>query len=177
MTFSDRMAWLRKKTGTRRVALIFGGLFALSQLALYLVIRDLPPEKLLVLQTTFSKDEFLSIIGTWKMSGVLQQFKLHFYLDFLHPVWYSIFLASLMAISFNLNGIEKKYNSLLLIPFVAGMLDLLENSVHLFLLANIGATSEANIFVSALAANLKWLLAGTGILIVAVLVIKREVWG
>ncbi|MFP4446669.1 MAG: hypothetical protein ACLFPD_10545 [Desulfosudaceae bacterium] len=177
MNRSGPTAWFREKGGIPRVALISGLLFVVSQVAIYLVIRELPPEKLVALQTTFSRAEFLSIIATWKMTGVLDSFKTHFYFDFFHPLWYSIFLASLMAMAFNLNKIAAKYNRLLIIPFLAGFLDLVENSVHVFLLHNIGATTGTKIFVSALAANLKWLLAGVGIVIVVVLLARRVAAG
>ncbi len=177
MKLSGVGSWFRKKGGTRRVAVISGILFVLSQAAIYLVIRDLPPGKLVVLQTTFSLEKFLSIIGSWKFFGVFSHFKAHFFFDFLHPVWYSVFLASLLAVSFNINNLSEKYNGLLLIPFVAGVLDLVENMVHLVIISDIRTISTTKIYISALAANIKWLLAGIGVLMVAGLFFRWVVWG
>lgn len=167
MDFMKPGSWIRDKFGRRRVAIFFGLLFIISQGVIYYTIRDLPPEKLIVLQTTFSKMKFLSIIGAWKLTGVLPQFKAHFYFDFLHPVWYSIFLASLMALAFNANSLSKRFDGLLFIPFIAGLLDMVENVIHVMLLADIRKVTDAAIFISASAANLKWALAGIGVLIVA----------
>ncbi|MDY6904329.1 MAG: hypothetical protein SWH61_06560 [Thermodesulfobacteriota bacterium] len=165
---------LREKIGTRRVAVVSGILFVCSQVTIYLIVRDLSPEKVLILQTTFSQEKFLSIIGAWKLGGLLPLFKAHFYVDYFHPVWYSVFLASLMAIGFNVNNISEKYNRLLMIPFIAGFLDLVENTMELIILSNIARASRAKIVAGALAANIKWLLVGIGILIVAWLIVR---WG
>ncbi|MDY6825132.1 MAG: hypothetical protein SWH68_15265 [Thermodesulfobacteriota bacterium] len=168
----NALSSLRKKIGTRRMAVVSGSLFVCSQVTIYFIIRDLPPEKLLALQTTFSRETFLSIIGAWKLGGVLPAFKAHFYVDFFHPVWYSVFLASLMAICLNINGIHRKYDILLLIPFAAGFLDLVENTVHVVILSNIAGATRGKILAGALAATAKWLLAGIGILIVAWLTVQ-----
>ncbi len=172
MNFSDAASWIRGKCGHRRVALFFGLLFVVSQGVIYYTIRDLPPEKLVVLQTTFSKMKFLSIIGAWKLAGVLPQFTAHFYFDFFHPVWYGIFLASLMALALNANEVSRRLDGLLFIPFAAAALDLVENIVHVMLLSDIRTVTDAKIFIGASAACLKWALAGIGVLIVVILAVR-----
>ncbi len=172
MLFLKTAARLRAKCGSRRVAILSGILFVVSQSAIAYTIRDLPPEKLIVLQTTFSKIKFLSIIGTWKLAGVLPQFKAHFYLDFFHPIWYGVFLASLMALLFDANGLSKRFDGLFLIPVAAALLDLVENIVHVWLLGDIRRVTETTVFIGSLAASLKWVLAGAGVLIVVVLMVK-----
>jgi hypothetical protein len=173
MGLSKAGTWLRKKCGNRRVAVVSGLLFVLSQGVIAYTIRDLPPEKLVVLQTTFSKMEFLSILGAWKMAGVLPQFKAHFYFDFFHPIWYGVFLASLMALSFNANGVSGRLNGLLLVPITAAVLDLVENVVDVMLMHDIRRVTDTTVFIGALAANLKWMLAGVGVLIVVLLSARR----
>ena len=174
MGLSKAGTWLRVRCGRRRVAVVSGLLFAVSQGVIAYTIRDLPPEKLVVLQTTFSKMTFLSILGAWKMAGVLPQFKAHFYFDFFHPVWYGVFLASLMALSFNANAVPGRLNGLLLIPVAAAILDLVENIVDLSLMLDIRRVTDTTVFLGALAANLKWALAGAGVLIVVILMAR---WG
>ncbi len=175
MHLSKAGTWLRQKCGSRRVAVFSGLVFVVSQATIAYTIRDLPPEKLLALQTTFSKVKFLSIIGTWKLTGVLPQFKAHFYFDFFHPIWYGIFLAALMALLFNANAVSKRFDGLLLIPVFAALLDLVENVVDVSLMLDIRRVTDTTVFIGALAANLKWALAGAGVLIVVVLTIRLVV--
>lgn len=167
--------WLRKKCGNRRVAVLSGLVFVISQATIAYTIRDLPPEKLVELQTTFSKVKFLSILGTWKLTGVLPQFKAHFYFDFFHPIWYGVFLAALMALAFNANAVSKRFDGLVLIPVTAAVLDLVENIVDLSLMLDIRRVTDTTVFIGALAANLKWALAGAGVLIVVVLTIRWRI--
>jgi hypothetical protein len=167
MSLSQAASWLRGKCGNRRLAIISGLLFVVSQALIAYTIRDLPPEKLIVLQTTFSKMKFLSIIGTWKLAGVLPQFKAHFYFDFFHPVWYGIFLASLIALALNANAVARRFDGLMFIPFAAAALDVVENVVHVLFLLDIRRVTDATVFIGASAACLKWALAGAGVLIVA----------
>jgi len=75
MTYSSFFSNLRKKLGHRRVAILFGLIYLFSQAAILMVIRQLPPEKVLILQTTFSQEIFLAIIRDWKMADLLPQFK------------------------------------------------------------------------------------------------------
>jgi len=77
-----------------------------------------------------------------------------------------------MAICFDVNRIAAKYNSLLLIPFLAGALDILENSVQVIILSNIAGATKTKIFVGALAANIKWLLVCIGIVMTVCLTVR-----
>jgi len=169
MVLSDAAGWLRRKCGSRRVAVISGLLFVVSQATIYYTIRDLPPERLIVLQTTFSKAEFLSIIGAWKLAGVLPRFQAHFYFDFFHPVWYGIFLTSLLALGLKANGAARRFDGLLWIPVAAAFLDMVENVVHVLFLLDIRRVNDATVFIGASAACLKWALAGLGVTLVVVL--------
>jgi len=63
MLLLDVASWLRVKCGSRRVAILTGLLFVVSQGLIAYTTRDLPPEGPVELQTTFSKMKFLSIIG------------------------------------------------------------------------------------------------------------------
>lgn len=172
MSFSKSASWLRRKCANKRLAVFTGLVFVASQGLIAYTIRDLPPEKLVVLQTTFSKMKFLAIIGVWKLTGVLPQFKAHFYFDFFHPVWYGLFLASLIALALNANAISERWNGLMFIPFAAATLDLVENMVHVYFLLDIRRVTDAAVFIGASAACLKWALAGVGVLIVVLLVLR-----
>ncbi len=169
--------WFRGQGARWQVALAAGILFVVSQLAIYLIIRDISPEKLLLLQTSFSRKFFLETIAAWKLAGLLPLFKLHFIPDYLHPVWYSVLLASLMGLALNANRLSPRFDSLLLIPFVAGLLDLLENTMQLIMLADIGKITDGQVVAAALFANLKWLLAGISILLILGLAVAGKIRG
>jgi len=167
--FLERMY---KKMGVARTVVIFGLLFIISQLSIAMIISSLGPENMLTLQTTFSKEVFKDILEKWGSEGI-QTYKKHFYIDFFHPFIYGIFLSSFFA--FLTAGLRKKslklYLVVFLLPLIAGLCDIIENTLHLILLSNIDNLSEIMIWISAAFCNLKWLLAflSTGIILFIIL--------
>lgn len=164
----------RDKIAALPIIVIFGVLFVISQTIIGIIIHDLNPLLFIQAQTTFSKDVFVDLLAQWQQAGLMSNYAHHFYPDFLHPVWYAVFLCALMAKAMNLNQISPKFNFLLLAPVVAGLLDLVENIFHVLFISDNAAITQPRIFASALSANLKWGLAGISILIIGFLFLRHR---
>lgn len=158
---------IRQKLGNPRLAILFGCLFLVSQLVIGYIISPLDSSKLIQLQTTFSVATFQAIIAEWRAYDILYLFFRHQYLDlFLHPIFYSVFLGTLLSLSMDFSNIEDKYNFVLFLPFAAGICDVLENSMHLLLLTHSEFINNFTVKLSACFANSKWILCGVCILLV-----------
>ncbi len=155
----------RKHFGETRIVLISGIIYFISQAIIASILHDLNPMLFVKAQTTFSKEVYLELISTWQAAGLMPHYFNHFYIDFFHPVFYAVFLSALMAKAMNLNGASSGYNRLLLLPFIAGAMDLVENCFHLSFISYVDSITQTKIIISALAANIKWALAGISLLI------------
>jgi len=164
---------IRKKLNEPRLAILFGCLFLVSQLVIAYIIAPLDSSKLIQLQTTFSVATFQAIIAEWRVYDILYLFFIHQYLDlFLHPIFYSLFLGSTLALSMNFAKVEAKYNFTLFLPFIAGLCDVFENSMHLLLLTETELINTFTVGLSACFANSKWLLCGICILLIIIWTMK-----
>lgn len=170
-SFSVR--WYRTLANWKLV-LVTGVLYFLSQILIGHILERIGPADVLALQTTFSAHRFLEILGQWGERGV-SVYMSHFTLDFIHPVWYALFLSSFMAWLTARPEKEPSRGMLILffLPYVAGACDLIENTIHVLLLRRVVPVSEAPVFFSALCANTKWLLAGISVIAVLALGVKR----
>jgi len=151
---------LRVCLGRNRLLVVFGVLTLASQAIILTILRDLDLVKFARAQTTFSKATFLTLAHQWESAQLLPQYQLHFYFDFLHPIWYSCLLAGFIAKGLDRRGISDRWSWLLLMPFLAGLMDLVENCFHVRFIADLGAITQPMITMSALASNLKWGLFG-----------------
>ncbi len=150
---------LRQKLANSRLFFIFGCLFLASQLLIAYIISPLDGARLVQLQTTFSVTTFQQIIADWESQNLLRFFYQHQIFDlFLHPVWYSIFLGAGLALSMNAAKIAEKYNAVLILPFIAGICDVLENSMHLILITYPDFINTFTVRLSACFASGKWFL-------------------
>lgn len=150
-TLRDRLAspWLVGISG----AVYFG-----SQAIIASILDPIPPIEVLKAQTTFSRDAFVALVTGWQTAGLLGHYRHHYDVDMIHPLFYAVFLASLLAYTLRRMGAEPARDRLIAIPVVACALDVVENLCHLHFLEDLDAVSAPLVAVSALAANLKWLL-------------------
>jgi hypothetical protein len=158
---------LRVCLGRNRLLVVFGVLYLGSQAIILTLLRDLGLMQFARAQTTFSKATFLTLVHQWESAQLLPQYQRHFYFDFVHPVWYSCLLAGFIAKGLDRRGISDRWNWLLLMPFLAGLMDLVENCFHVRFIADLAAVTQPMITLSALAANLKWTLAGLSLVVIA----------
>ncbi|MCC6642656.1 MAG: hypothetical protein IT386_15960 [Deltaproteobacteria bacterium] len=157
------LATLRQKLCSTRVLAASAAVFVLSQVTIAVILRDVGSARVLRAQTTFSATTLRTIIEQWQREGVLSHYYAHFVPDFLHPVWYALLLGALLARGLDSRGLPDRWNTVLLLPFVAGALDLVENLLHLVFLCDLDRVSQPLVAVSALAANLKWALVAASI--------------
>ncbi|MDI6797735.1 MAG: hypothetical protein QMD09_12355 [Desulfatibacillaceae bacterium] len=161
------------KLAQGRIVAVFGFLYAASQLMMFRILSRLGSDPLM-LQITFSKERFLEILGGWGRWGV-GLYKSHYWFDFVHPIWYSIFLASFIAWLSAKKGVSPSKGLLLLfcLPFAAGLCDLVENTFHVLMLNSVIRITAFSVAASAAFANTKWLLAGISLAAIIVLGIKK----
>ena len=115
--------------------------------------------QLLALQTTFTQAGFASIVSTWGPAE-FAKLRAHFRVDMLHPIWYALFLAALLAKLFNVNNFSKRYNVFIWTPIIAGLCDFVENAIHAPFVFKVYSMPQPYIFLGAFFATVKWCLAG-----------------
>jgi hypothetical protein len=163
---------IRRLAGSLPVILISGLLFVVSQSILAWYFHRVGAGMALRLQTTLSSETFRAIVTGWQLTGKTALYLDHFYFDTFHPFWYSVFLSLLLARVFVANGVPRRYDFVLLLPFVAGALDLIENALHLWFLADLGRATAVPVALSGTASIVKWVLAAGGTVTVGVLALR-----
>jgi hypothetical protein len=133
-------------------------LYIIFQVSIMAMTLDLGAD-LLGLQITLSSERFLEIARSWREQGLMTSYYRHFYLDFIHPVVYGVFLSSFMAQSFAKRKISRRYDMLLLVPYLAALCDLAENCLHLYLLADLERVTPLFVAVSGTVTSIKWIAA------------------
>lgn len=165
------MDMLRRRLDSWTVIAVFGVIYFASQITLGTIVHPLGPD-MLVVQTTLSADDVRAIFATWEAAGLLDTYASHYRFDMIHPLWYSLFLAALLAKGLNANALDARWNRLLLMPFAAGACDVVENFLHLGYLADRATITASNVLVSNGAANLKWALAIASVIAVISLAVR-----
>lgn len=162
-------AFLRAETNMRVMLLFFGGLFLVSQVSIAIVVEPVGIGHFLRLQTTLSVDTFAALVVDMYQRGVAEHYLAHYYYDFVHPVWYAMLLALLLGNGMNLNAVPARFNRLLLLPFLAGFFDLIENALHLYMIIDTANIRAALVWIANGAAIGKWVVVSVGVLAILVL--------
>lgn len=112
------------------------------------------------LELAFSEARFDDIVERWVKAGMLGVQRRNLWIDLLFPVAYSTLLFGLLAAVSVPSGTQPSRGHILLLslPFVAGLLDWLENGLLLFLLEPGDVHSPLLILLSSTAASVKWIL-------------------
>jgi hypothetical protein len=169
--FSRTENFISQKSDSNILIIIFGIIYFTSQFIIGSIVYPLGTGNVLALQTTLSSDIFKKIASGWIASGQIGIYYKHFYFDNFHPIWYSIFLSLMIAKTFKVNGINPKFNFLILTPFIAGICDLIENAMHLYFLSDLRRATPALVAFSGTVTNTKWFLAFSGVGIIFILTI------
>lgn len=148
------------------VVLFFFGFFLASQLSIAIVLDPVGLEHFLRLQTTLSVELFRALVVDMYQRGVVEHYLAHYYYDFLHPVWYAMLLAVLLGNGMNMSGMSARFNRLLLLPFLAGVLDLIENGLHLYMVMDTANIRASWVWLANGSALGKWALVGTSVSLV-----------
>jgi len=175
--FSQAENYVIKKSESNFLIVLFAVIYFTSQIIIGSILHKIGTLDALALQTTLCSDKFKEIASGWIASGQIGIYYQHFYLDFSHPIWYSIFLSLLIARAFRINNVHPKLNFIILTPFIAGLCDIFENTMHVFFLADLNRATPALVALSGLATNTKWFLSLSGtaiaIILIAFWIMKR----
>jgi hypothetical protein len=163
--------YLRQTSSLNGLLLLFGTLFVLSQATIVWILGPVRHD-LLALQTTFSQAGFTATVGQWGPAEV-ECFRKHFHFDIVHPVWYALFFAAVLAKLFNLQDIPKRYDIFIWMPLAAGFCDFAENSIHAPFAGQIGSMPQPYIALAASFATAKWSLVFLFCLAIVVLLVRR----
>jgi hypothetical protein len=74
-----------------------------------------------------------------------------------------------------MNNVNPKFNGIVLIPFIAGLCDMFENSMHVYFLADLNRATPVLVALSGLATNTKWILSLSVTVMAIVLITYRIV--
>jgi hypothetical protein len=167
---------LYSRLASPRLALTFTVLAGLLFWLLARGLGDLPPgaPSIFDLQLAFSAEKFQSVLAAWGERNVAAYVN-SMWLDYLYPIAYALALSAWLAVLTRRADRIPSRPALALFaaPFLAALLDYVENSLHLLMLALLHATPAALVFLASLAAAVKWTLAGVSILAILALTVRR----
>lgn len=146
------------RTGSAKPSALafFAVLFLVSQVSMMVVLAPVGVAHFIEMQTTLSPARFAALVADMYGRGVETAYIAHFYYDWLHPVWYGGLLALLLARGFERQAVPASRDRLLLAPVAAGLADLLENSLHLYMVVDTANISPALVLAANGAALFKW---------------------
>ncbi len=165
MTLACRLNRLSVKAGAT-----FFCVYVLSQVSIGMLLGHKVGAELVPMQLAFSKHRFDTIVTGWSTDNLLQ-LQHHYYLDFIHPLWYGVTLAWVLA-----KTLPHERKSLVWLPVVAALCDLCENTLHA-IPAFSGTFRELDqpaIALSSTFAATKWLLAAVSVILVVVYFIRAR---
>ena len=159
-----------RKLGKGSVAAVGLLLTVLGLLAFSALGADNPaggPSQI-ALQLAFSEEAFGRIVGQWGAEGVRIYRNVTLGLDYLFPIAYALCLSGAMAwlTRTGSRGPTRAELALFAMPWVAALLDWVENTLHLLLLQDVSRLSPALVLLASLAAAAKW-----GLVLLSVLTI------
>ncbi|MCX7678777.1 MAG: hypothetical protein N2316_06125 [Spirochaetes bacterium] len=135
-------------------------LYVISQVAIAVILHPLNIFDVLLMQVTLSDTTIRAIVQRWMSEKLIERFVMHFYFDFVHPLLYGILLTLFMRKVFQRISFPQKWNFFLLLPWIAVMMDVFENCLHLYFVVNIENITRISAVISGLASIVKWSMIG-----------------
>jgi len=154
---------LAGRLGRLWVVLITGSIAAACLTVLSILIqRAIPPTApgIVPMELAFTKERLMHILNQWGEAGLTVYLKT-MWIDYIYALSYSFFLASLFVLSSRDEKDDTGRLNLLFFsfPFIAAILDWVENSFHLVYFRNLQHVSETVVFAVSFISLIKWLLA------------------
>lgn len=168
------LSGLRHALASRWIVVGFGVAYLVSQVLIARILHPLDPLDVLRAQTTLHAPVVREIFARWGASGLLDAYVRHYSLDFVHPALYAIFLGASLSLLLDRNRLSSSWDVVLLMPIVAALCDLFENVSHVAFLADEANLTPAWVAASGVAAITKWLLAGSSIVLIAILALRAR---
>lgn len=144
-----------------RIPIFAGGLTVAVLLIITVLeagVRNSGTNGIVSLQLAFTQARFTEIVAGWN-PDLLRTYKLALIWDYAFPFLYVPFLAGFIARAFPLSDPENPRflpMALFALPFDAGLLDWVENSLHVVLLNGVPPYSDTLVLLASLAALVKW---------------------
>ncbi|SFC37360.1 hypothetical protein SAMN05421780_10520 [Flexibacter flexilis DSM 6793] len=133
-------------------------IYLASQIHLAYMVNSLKPS-LVQLQLTFTAAGFWGIIEQWKTEGLLIYLS-HFSWDLFHVLAYSAFgIVMVQQTTFFKKFSPVWYRFFLAALPVAGIMDLIENELHLYIITLPHGTATTLVPLAATCSLIKWILA------------------
>lgn len=129
------------------------------------------------LQLAFTPDRFAGIVQQWGPSGVYAYLLSTRWIDSWFPFAYALLLSSLMSmLATRADGqCLRLGHATIALPWLAMVLDWLENTLHLILLRDPANLSATGVLVASVAAAIKWGLIAVTVLVLLFCLFRRWV--
>ena len=161
--------FLDDKLKIKKAVFGFFVLTILIQAIMSYILRDVDMIKFLKLQLTFDKNEFVKIISSFDKNG-FEEYKRHFYADFLYLISYSFLMFSLVSLFYD----KIKTRLFLIIPFIIALFDVIENLFHIYFFKMNYKVSSLFFVLSGIFSLLKWLLVLFEIIFISYLFLSKR---
>jgi hypothetical protein len=157
----------------------FAGAYAISQATILVVLEPLGSSVAELQCLGFTAAEYLAVFRHWEVTGGMDAYRAHLVLDDVHWVWYAGLFTALLCRLFERQRIPHRFDWLLLLPLVSGLLDGYENRLqHVFLAApDFSTIVDPLPLLSTLASIAKWILAAVYVALAAGLLLRGAVRG
>lgn len=140
--------FLRRLAARPAVLWFFVVIACVSELSVFVMLAPVGFESVWALQTTLSTEVFQAQLAGMFERGVAEQYIAHYYYDFLNPLWYCSLVAVLLARGMNAAGLPQSVNALVLLPYVAGLLDEVQNLLHLYMVLDTANVTAALVLLA-----------------------------
>lgn len=168
------LASMRQALGKKKAVIFWGLVTLISQVTILLILAPLDLFTILRLQWESNPTAFVSMLTSWQDQGLLKTYQLHFYPDMLHPLWYGLFMLASMSYVFRRYDIDARCNAFFFFAVAAALLDLCENALHLWILADMSASTTLAPF-AAFASIAKWLCVTIAISVPVFIVLRSRI--
>jgi len=173
MRLNSVVHWLAKW----QIVLICGVLTIAFTLFLSATDRAAPAGTpgIIQLELAFSEDRFSDIVEQWSQASTLQIQQRNLWIDLLFPFAYVLLLSGLVA-WLTRSSHEKPSAgliALLSLPFIAGLLDWIENVFLLFRLRDVSSFAEPLVFLASAVSLAKWILILVTVLAIIYCILRR----
>ena len=161
---------LNNRKAIKLTMLISGVFYCISQGIIINILHPLGISSVRDLQLSFDQHGIAAILDRWGGRGI-EIFRTSFYLDFIHPVFYSVFLFSTLVYIRKRGRIDdegKNVPRLFYIPFIAAIADIIENFIELSILNDYTNRGESIFFFNGLVSTIKWSLAAISLAMIFV---------
>ncbi len=148
---------------TKKIMIGTGILTGIMYIIVMFIINPLIDNKLglevIKLQLAYTTENGKTIINNWHKIGQ-QNFLKYIYTDYLYALTYALFLSTLYLHKILKNNIKiiRKHYIILTLPFIAGLFDMVENTIEIFFIKDPNDFPASLFAFHSILSSIKWLL-------------------